>query len=218
VIAIHDRAVAMRKFGWCLLSLLGAVSWAVAPASASAPAKVDPMVQEFLTRAETLGIYFLGYEPMLKLPFAASAFAAKVKELGASIESESLPDKVEFTDEILHDRDGVEKPAVFNHETGLIRLNRAAWNLFGGRRRLVQVMMEISGLLKVPLRYETADHLASAEYLEGDVCEVLLPAFYESPENLTGLCAERQYSAARCDELRGRVKAWTHRRAEVCAR
>jgi hypothetical protein len=201
----------MKKFFGGMSLLLFVVVCALAPpAGAVAQASGgDPMVQEFLTRAETLAIYFVGYEPMLKLPFSAAAFATKVKE---------LPGKVEFTDDILHDRDGVEKPAVFNHETGLIRVNRVAWNLFSDRRQLVQVMMEISGLLKVSLRYETADHLASAEYLMGDGCGVRLPAFFESPENLAELCAERRYSSARCEELRGRIEAWAHRRADVCTR
>jgi hypothetical protein len=180
----------------------------------------DPMTQEFLTLAENLAKYFVDYQAMLNLPFPASAFAAKVRELDASIKNESVPDKIEFTDAVLRDRDGVEKSAVFNQDTGLIRVNRTAWSLFSDRQRLVQVTLEIGGLLKVPLRYETADRLVgdSAEALAGDACAPPFPAAYDAPESVAEVCAELHYSASRCEELRAWLAAQAHRRAPVCDR
>lgn len=119
----------------------------------------DPMVQQFLDYGRKLSIFFEKNPYSIVLSFNAQDFSQIVKDLEKSIKDENLTDRIEFTDSVLHDKDGVEKPAVFNGETGIITVNRDEWRKDTPEERLIQVMLEISGLLKTPLRYENAEQM-----------------------------------------------------------
>lgn len=119
----------------------------------------DPMTQQFIEDARKLAIYFLANPYRVSLPFDSKDFDALAGKIDESIKDEGLPDMVEFTDEKLKDKGGVEKSAVFFEDPILIRVNRAAWKNFSTEERLVQVIMELSGLLKTPKRYEEAQGL-----------------------------------------------------------
>lgn len=116
----------------------------------------DPMSQQFIEYGFKLAEYYQLNPYKLPFTFSADDFKQQVLKLDASIKDESAMDLIEFTAEKLTDKSGIEKPAVFNIENGLIRVNRDVWINFSTEERLVQIAMEILGVIKSPLRYEEA--------------------------------------------------------------
>ena len=122
----------------------------------------DPYSQQFVDLGYKLGEFFNLNPFNLNIPFSAQDFVAKIKIIDDSIKDEIAPDKLEFTDDKLTDKDGVEKSAVFDRDTNSIQANRRAWRNYSIGEKLVQVTMEVSGLLGAPLRYENAAALVES--------------------------------------------------------
>lgn len=130
-------------------------------AGGAGPGGGDPYTQQFMNLAHKLSVYLKENPNNLTIPFSVDEFSKKVQLLDESIKDEGIPDKIEFTDKILHDRDGVEKPAIFSAVTNSIHVNRKAWRSFTKTEKLAQIIMEVSGLLNSQLRYETAVDLVA---------------------------------------------------------
>jgi hypothetical protein len=119
----------------------------------------DPYVQQFINRAKKICDYFKGNRAMVSSVLDIDSFCQTVSQIDSSIKDEGVADLLEFTDEILKDKDGVNKPAIFNPETGFIRVNRAAWASLDPGDRLNLVALEISGILNIEARYEKIERL-----------------------------------------------------------
>lgn len=128
----------------------------------------DPYVQQFLNRAKKISEYFRANKVEVEGVLDIDEFFRTVAKIDGSIKDESVADLLEFTDEVLKDKDGVTKPAVFNRETGLIRVNREVWKNFNSEERLIQVALEVSGLMGVQDRYQRIERLlrGKAEKIE----------------------------------------------------
>lgn len=117
----------------------------------------EPMAQQFITLAKQLAIFYSENPFKSKLPFNAENFKIKVSKLDKSLQIHGKTALIEFTDDILKDYAGVEKPAIFNKEKSSIRVNRKGWLSYqkDAEGRLALVTMEIAGLLDVKdNRYE----------------------------------------------------------------
>ena len=119
----------------------------------------DPLTQQFIVMGQQLGAYFEANPFSAQLPFSGKDFYDKIQIIDASIKDEEAKDLLEFVTETLRDQDGVSKVAIFNKTEGSIKVNIGRWEKSSDEQRLITITMEISGLLSVPLRYETAYNL-----------------------------------------------------------
>lgn len=119
----------------------------------------DPMVQQFLDMGHRLSQYFSLNPYKADLGFDPKKFQEIIVDLDQSIKDEAVEDKLEFTSLVLKDSSGVEKPAIFNSVGGSIKVNRECWTVFTKEQRLIQVALEVTGLMDLESRYEIVGRL-----------------------------------------------------------
>lgn len=117
------------------------------------------MTQQFIVMGKQLALYFKNNPFGAKIPFDTKLFKEEIDRIDQSIKDETKKDLLEFTDDLLKDKDGVEKAALFDRADGSIRVNRKIWKDYNDEERLVLVIMETSGLRRASNRYETAKAL-----------------------------------------------------------
>lgn len=118
----------------------------------------DPMTQQFIVMGKQLAVFYKDNPFKAKLSFDAQSFADKIKAIDQSVKDEAVKDMVEFTDDVLADKFGVEKAAVFDRTEQSILVNRKIWKSYSGELRLALITMEVTGLISQAegVRYETA--------------------------------------------------------------
>ncbi len=129
----------------------------------------DPYAQNFIERAKKISLYLMENPKNSRFSFDVKAFDVKVREYSKSIEDESVKDLVEFVKDKPQDRFGVEKPAVFNSETGLIKVHIGSWDEYkNDDDRFILTMMEFLGLIEAENRYKVAESVIeeASLYLE----------------------------------------------------
>ncbi|MBL7546028.1 MAG: hypothetical protein JNL11_19570 [Bdellovibrionaceae bacterium] len=153
-----------RSLVKCALAIILGIS---AVSSAQAPRKGgkggqsggggEPMAQQFIVLAKQLAIFFKDNPFKIQLPFAADDFKNKVEQLDKSLQIAGEKALVEFTEDILRDYAGKEKPALFDRLDSSVLVNRTAWLNYSKdpEGRLALVTKEIAGLVGVnDYRYE----------------------------------------------------------------
>lgn len=123
----------------------------------------DPMTAQFIIMAKQLAVFYKENPFNLTLPFKPEDFSHRVEILEASIKSPDKRHLVEFTGGKLFDHNKVEKPAIYEDQKPVdqaqIRVNRLSWSKFSNQQRLVQINLEIMGIMKIPNRYQLAQNL-----------------------------------------------------------
>jgi hypothetical protein len=119
----------------------------------------DPDTQQFIVYAQKLAVYFKENPSQLELPFKAVEFEKAVQRLDQSIQDKKLQDLVEFTSDVLADKNQVSKVALFDQKSFSIRVYRPYWITANIPAKLTLIAMEITGLVGIELRYENAHAL-----------------------------------------------------------
>ncbi|MCB0355664.1 MAG: hypothetical protein KDD40_01575 [Bdellovibrionales bacterium] len=103
----------------------------------------DPKVQQYLDFAYQLSVFFKENPLNFDLTFSADEFSEQVKKMQNSIADENIEDMIQFTNEILKDSSGIEKPAIFNSESQIITVTDSKWMQFSLEEKMFNVAMEV---------------------------------------------------------------------------
>jgi len=120
----------------------------------------DPRAAQALIMAKQLAIFYKQNPIKLEIPFSADEFSKRVQVLENSFATPDQRHLIEFKNTVLYDKNHVEKAGTFDDEVpadeAQIRLSTSLWNNFTTEERLIQINIEILGIMKIKNRYELA--------------------------------------------------------------